>query len=568
MNEKNLEGDMMRHRKWWEDAIIYQIYPRSFKDTDGDGIGDINGILEKLDYIESLGVNTVWINPMILSNQEDNGYDVISYTKVDPLFGSEADGERLIRALKDRGMRIIFDFPLNHTSDQHPWFQEALKGPENPYRDYYIWANGKDNRPYPNNWTAAFGGSAWSKELNGDQYYLHLFKQSMPDVNWDHPPLREEMAEVLKYWIGKGIDGFRLDAFIYIDVDKDFPEHPDGTGPGQDLNENGEKIPDHLSEMNRSIKDAGEDVFLVGEATSADAELTQWYTDPENNMVDKIITMQYFPEKEDEKDDAVPGGKQHAPLDLKAFKEVQKTFQEQEGEAGGPVLFWTNHDMPRSPHKYGSASPEHRDNTAKMMAVLLYLQKGIPIIYNGEEIGMKNTAFDDPGNIPDAGVMDFYQEAEKVGWDHNKIMGHLNLTARDVGRGIMQWEDSEKVGFTDGRPWALYNRETKYNVEDQEKDENSILHFYRKLIELKKTQLFQEGAYEMLETKDTLYAYRRTLDDKEALVCCNFSEEEDTIEIAEEWTSDHIVLENDGNSLEGGRLHLSPYGAAVFVKDE
>ncbi len=557
---------MMGHRKWWEDAIIYQIYPRSFRDTDGDGIGDINGILEKLDYIESLGVNTVWINPMILSNQEDNGYDVISYTEVDPLFGSEADGERLIRALKDRGMRIIFDFPLNHTSDQHPWFQEALKGPKNPYRDYYVWTDGKDNRPYPNNWTAAFGGSAWSRELNGNQYYLHLFKQSMPDVNWDHPPLRKEMAEVLKYWIKKGIDGFRLDAFIYIDVDKDFPEHPEEMGPGQDLNENGGNIPYYLSEMNESIKEAGEDVFLVGEATSADAELAQWYTDPENNMVDKIITMQYFPEKEDEKDDAVPGDKQHAPLDVKAFKEIQKAFKAQE-DRGGPVLFWTNHDMPRSLHKFASADSEFRDNAAKMMAALLYLQKGIPIIYNGEEIGMKNTAFDDPGNIPDAGVMDFYQEASKAGWDHKKTMRHLNLIARDVSRGIMQWDDSEKVGFTDGLSWTLYNRESKYNVEDQEKDENSILHFYRKLIELKKTALFQKGAYEMLETKDTLYVYRRTLDEKEALVCCNFSEEADTIEIAEEWTSGHIVLENDGNSLEGGRLLLPPYGAAVFIKD-
>ncbi|WP_411843118.1 alpha-glucosidase [Salinicoccus sp. HZC-1] len=556
----------MSHKKWWEEAIIYQIYPRSFKDTDGDGIGDINGIVEKLDYIESLGVNTVWINPMILSNQKDNGYDAINYTKVDPLFGTEEDGDRLIKELKDRGIKIIFDFPLNHTSTQHSWFQEALKGLDNPYRDYYIWTEAEENRPYPNNWTAAFGGSAWSKELNGDQYYLHLFKQSMPDLNWDHPPLRKEMAEVLNYWIEKGIDGFRLDAFIYIDINKDFPEHPEEKGPGQDLNRNGERIKDYLNEMNRSIKYQEKEVFLVGEATSADADLTQWYTDPENNMVDKIITMQYFPEKKDKMDDSVPKGKQHAPLDLKAFKEVQKEFQEKEGQNGGPILFWSNHDLPRSLHKYGNVDIRHRENTAKMMAALLYLQKGIPIIYNGEEIGMKNIAFDDPGNIPSSGVMDFYQEAHKAGWDHKKIMNHLNLTARDVSRGIMQWDDSEKVGFSDGVPWILYNRESIYNVKDQEKDENSILHFYRKLIDLKKTELFQEGSYKMIETKDTLYVYKRTLDEKKALVCCNFSVDTDTIQIGKQWQPEQIVLQNDGNKLEDDKLHLSSYGVVVFLK--
>lgn len=558
----------MSHKKWWEEAIIYQIYPRSFKDTEGDGIGDINGIIEKLDYIESLGVNTVWFNPMISSNQKDNGYDVINYTKVDPLFGTEEDGDRLIEELKDRGIKIIFDFPLNHTSTQHSWFQEALKGPDNPYRDYYIWTEGEDNRPYPNNWTAAFGGSAWSKELNGDQYYLHLFKQSMPDLNWDYPPLREEMAEVLNYWIEKGIDGFRLDAFIYIDINKDFPEHPEEMGPGQDLNRNGEKIQDYLNEMNRSIKSQEKEIFLLGEATSADADLTQWYTDPENNMVEKIITMKYFPEKKDKMDDSVSKGKQHAPLDLKAFKKVQKEFQEKEGENGGPILFWTNHDLPRSLHKYGNVDARHRENTVKMMAALLYLQKGIPIIYNGEEIGMKNIVFDDPGNIPSSGVMRFYQEAHKAGWDHKRIMSHLNLTDRDVSRGIMQWDDSEKVGFSNGVPWILYNRESIYNVKDQEKDENSILHFYRKLISLKKTKLFQEGSYEMKETKDTLYVYKRTLDEKKALICCNFSEDTDTIQIGKEWQPEQIVLQNDGNKLEDDKLNLSSYGVVVFVKNK
>lgn len=557
----------MSHGKWWENAVIYQIYPRSFNDSNGDGIGDINGITEKLDYIESLGVNTVWINPMILSNQKDNGYDVINYTKVDPIFGTEEDGERLIKEMKKRNLKIIFDFPLNHTSDQHPWFQEALKGKNNPYRNYYIWSEAEENRPYPNNWTAGFGGSAWSRALNEDQYYLHLFKQSMPDLNWSHAPLRKEMAEVLNYWIEKGIDGFRLDAFIYMDVDQNFPDHPEEKGPGQEMNENGANIKDYLNEMNQSINRHEKEVFFIGEATTADAELTKQYTAPDSNMVDKIITLQYFPEKDDEMVESVPESNQHAPLDLRKFKEIQKEFQEAEGPNGGPMLFWSNHDMPRSPHKYGSMEAAHRDNSAKMMATLLYMQKGIPLIYYGEEIGMKNAAFGDPGNISDAGVMQFYQEANQAGWDHKKIMRHINLTARDVSRGIMQWEDSEKVGFTDGVPWMLYNRESVYNVEEQEKDADSILNFYRKLIELKKTELFQQGSYDMKETKDTIYAYERIFDGQKSLVYCNFSEEVETVDIGEEWHQEQIVLQNDGNELSHGRLQLSPYGAIVLVQN-
>ncbi|HLR92719.1 MAG TPA: alpha-amylase family glycosyl hydrolase [Atopostipes sp.] len=555
----------MGSKKWWENAIVYQIYPRSFKDSNGDGIGDIDGIIQKLDYVKSLGVNTIWINPMTLSAQEDNGYDVIDYKKMDPLFGTDEDGDRLIHEIHKREMKVIYDFPLNHTSDQHPWFKEAFKGKDNPYRDYYIWADRDENEPYPNNWTAAFGGSAWSKELNGDQYYLHLFKQSMPDVDWANPQLREEMAEILIYWIDKGIDGFRLDAFIYLDIDKDFPNHPDEFGEGQDMNENGDNIQSYLSEMNEAIHNQEKEIFIVGEATSADIETTNWYTEPNRNIVDKIITMVYFPEQEELLDDSVSDSMQHLPIDFKAFKEVQKEFQEGQKDTGGPILFWSNHDLPRAPHIYGDME-EHRDNTAKMMAAMLYLQKGIPIIYYGEEIGMKNVAYDDPANVEDAGTMDFYKEAKEAGWDHKKIMHHINHSGRDVARGIMQWDDSEKVDFTEGNPWTLYNQEEKYNVKDQEKDENSILHFYRKLLEIKKEALFQEGSYEMVETEEVIYAYKRKLENQEALVCSNFSDKNVSVDLNNEWTKEQIILENEGNTIQGNSLHLAPYGTVVFRK--
>ncbi len=556
----------MQKKKWWEKAIVYQIYPRSFNDSDGDGIGDIEGIIQKLDYIEALGVNTLWINPMTESPQDDNGYDTTNYRNIDPLFGTDEAGERLIKEIHQRGMKVIYDFPLNHTSDQHPWFQEALKGKDNPYRDYYIWADAQDHEAYPNNWLAAFGGSAWSKELNGDQYYLHLFKDSMPDVNWDHPPLREEMAEILNYWIEKGIDGFRLDAFNYIDVDKTFPDHPDEMGEGQDMNENGEKIQDYLSEMNEAIQHQEREVFIIGEATGADLEITNWYTEPNRNIVDKIITMDYFQEEEDKLDPSVPADLQYIPLDFKAFTDVQEAFQKGQKEKGGPLLYWSNHDLPRSLHRYGETE-NYRDNTAKMMAAMLYLQKGIPIIYYGEEIGMKNVAFDDPANVEDAGMMDFYQQAKEAGWDHQNIMDHVNLSSRDAARGIMQWDASEKVGFTDGNPWTLFNREEKYNVEEQEKDEKSILNFYKKLLHLKKKALFQEGAYERLETEEqSVYAYKRKWKEKEALVCSNFSKEPAILPLTEEWTAEQLVLQNEGNSVTEGYLELAPYGTAVFVK--
>lgn len=561
-----MEGEKMSHKKWWENAIVYQIYPRSFKDTNGDGIGDIEGIIRKLDYVKSLGVNTVWINPMTLSAQEDNGYDSKDYKKIDPLFGTDEEGDRLLEEIHKRDMKVIYDFPLNHTSDQHPWFKEALKGRDNPYRDYFVWTDGEENEPYPNNWLAAFGGSAWSKELNGSQYYLHLFKKEMPDVNWDYSPLRKEMADVLNYWIEKGIDGFRLDAFIYIDIDKDFPDYPDETGEGQDMNEHGENIQEYLSEMNEAIHHQEQEVFIVGEATGADIDITDWYTEPDRNIVDKIITMHYFQDNEELIDESAPESMQHVPLDFKAFKEVQHNFQEGQKENGGPILYWVNHDMPRSPHKYGNMD-NHRDNTAKMMATMLYLQKGIPIIYYGEEIGMKNIYFDDPSNIEDAGTMDFYKEAQEVGWNHNKIMDHVNLSARDVSRGIMQWDDSENVGFSEGNPWTLFNRESGYNVKDQERDANSILHFYRDLIQLKKTDLFQYGTYKMKDTEELVYVYERKFKGERALICSNFSNKPTIISLNEEWNQKEIVLENEGNSFEDGKLQLAPFGTIVFVKE-
>lgn len=552
----------MQNSRWWEDAIIYQIYPRSFKDSDNDGIGDLKGITQKLDYIQSLGVNTLWLNPVTSSNQIDNGYDVMDYDTIDPIFGSEVDFNYFVKEAKNRDFKLIYDFPLNHTSINHKWFKEAQKGKDNPYRNYYIWQDSPEGGYYPNNWTAAFGGSAWSKELNGDQYYMHIFKKQMPELNWDHEPLRKKMAEVIKYWVSRGIDGIRLDAFIYLDVDKSFPDQT-GNESAQDVIEYGENLRTYLAEMNTNISKKENNIFLMGEATSADAERVAHYTD--ENVLDRVISLQHFTDKSENKIEELPAENQHVPLDLGKFKKTQKEFQEKLADKGGPILFWNNHDRPRSPQKYGNVG-KFRDETSKMMATLLYLQKGTPIIYYGEEVGMNNSEFKDPTNISDNSAMSFYEAAEQYGWSHEKIMENLNLTTRDASRGIMQWNADDRVGFTkDAAPWTVYKREDIYNVEDQEKNTDSILNYYRELIALKKTDLFKKGDWRLLDTKETLYVYERTFEETQAIICCNFSDNLEYMEIPSEYTSDNNILATHQVRMDEQKLVLPEYSAFVFV---
>lgn len=560
------EGESMSNKKCWEEAIIYQIYPRSFQDTNDDGIGDIEGILQRLDYVRSLGVNTLWVNPLALSPQDDNGYDVIDYKKIDPLFGEQSEGKKLIEEIHKRGMKLIYDFPLHHTSIEHPWFKEAIKGKDNPYRDYYIWADAPKGKSHPTNWTAELGESVWTKEENGDQFYLHLFKQSMADLNWDNPDLRKEMLDTLDYLIAKGIDGFRFDAFIYMSVDKNLPDHPDEEGPGTEMVEYGDRLFDYLNEIKKRIKARNEDILIIGEATSATAEITKKYTLPEADRVDKIITLTHFPEDTSQVEDRLPKELQWAPLDLKKFKQIQKEFQEKVPYTGGPILYWNNHDEPRHQHKYGNTK-QYRDNSQTMTAALLYLQKGIPIIYYGEEIGMQNFEYTNPEQMGDQEAVSFYEEAEKLGWDHEKIMYNLNFTSRDTSRGIMQWNESEKVGFTQqATPWTRYNREEIYNVKSQQGKPSSILNFYKQLISLKKTPLFRDGDYHMQETKDQLVVYERNLGDEKGWVYCNFSDNEETIELTKEVSEAKIILTNSNNKVENTLLTLSPYGTMVLLK--
>ncbi|MGB6178911.1 glycoside hydrolase family 13 protein [Carnobacterium sp.] len=555
--------------KWWKEAIVYQIYPRSFQDSNNDGVGDLKGVIQRLDYIQSLGVTVIWLNPIFTSPQIDNGYDVSNYCEIDPLFGSMEDIEELIKEAHIRGIKVLFDFVLNHTSDQHPWFQEALKDSENPYRDYYLWANGGENGELPNNWASFFGGSVWEKEPLGDHYYFHLFAKEMPDLNWGNPNVQASMLEIACFWMEKGVDGFRLDAFIHMDKEEGYPNVPTTKDGELVLAENYyanlPKVNDYMKRFAQALRSRYPDVFLVGEAASATIDLAVNYSDPANEGCDAVITFRYFTEDETQKDIRLPLSMQSGSLDIKKFKKTMVEWQERLSDFGGPTLYWNNHDMARAVSRFGDAT-HYRENSSKMLATLMYLQKGIPFILNGEELGMKNLEINAIEHFfaPEATV--FYEKAYHLGYRKEYILKELNATSKDASRGVMQWNDSQFAGFSTTPPWSGVNREVKYNVADQETIESSILNYYRKLFMYKKLPLFTEGSFHLIETSDHLYCYERKLGDQTALICCNLTNQS-FIYSDSRFTSETVtvVLSNGNNSLENQHIKIEPYGSLVFM---
>ena len=556
--------------KWWKNAIVYQVYPKSFKDTTGNGIGDIRGIIQELDYIKQLGVNTIWLNPIFKSPQVDNGYDVSDYYTIDPLFGTMQDVEELIEKAHKRDLRVIFDFVLNHTSIEHNWFKEALKGPDNPHRNFYIWKDALLNGDLPNNWASIFGGSVWEKEPVGEQFYFHLFKKEMPDLNWDNPHVEKAMQDIGKFWLDKGIDGFRLDAFIHLDKLDDFSNKVSIDNreivSAQEINKNLPNIKNYIQDLTSALRKVNPDVFILGEAASADADLAVNYTDPENDMCDAIISFMLFPEDHSVKDVRLPLNMQHSVLDIKEFKHTMTEWQNKLDPFGGPALYWNNHDMARAVSRFGDEK-HYRDNSSKMLATLMYLKKGIPFIYYGEELGMCNLNRTNPRNFETPGAAAFYAKSKDLGYTEEHILMELNATARDVSRGTMQWDNSEYAGFSTMAPWSGVNREEKYNVYEEEKDPESILSYYKKILKLKKMSLFTEGTFRMIEMKESLYSYERLLGKEHAIIICNFSDITERVSqdglIERKW---HVLLQNEENCIEGNCVTLGPYGAVVLLK--
>ena len=538
-------------RKWWHSSVVYQIYPRSFKDSNGDGIGDIQGIIEKLDYLKELGIDVIWLSPVYKSPNDDNGYDISDYYDIMDEFGTMDDMDILLKESNKRGIKILMDLVVNHTSDEHKWFIEAKKSKDNEYRDYYIWrkpVNGKE----PNELISTFSGSAWEYDEESGEYYLHLFSKKQPDLNWENPKVREEVWKMMNFWIDKGIGGFRMDVIDLV-----------GKVPDEMIKENGPMLHDYLQEMNRNSF-GNYDLLTVGETWGATPEVAKLYSNPSRNELSMVFQFEHISL------DKIPGKNKWdlKPLDLRDLKRVfSKWHTELEGE-GWNSLFWNNHDLPRIVSRWGD-DKEYRVESAKMLATLLHGLKGTPYIYQGEEIGMTNIKFDTIEEYNDIEIRNMYKDRIARGFKHEEIMESIYVKGRDNARTPMQWSEEENAGFTTGKPWLTINENYKdINVERALKDKNSIFYHYKKLIELRKeNEVIIYGDYTLIDPEDkSVYAYTRELNGDKILVVCNFYGENIEFNYKDIVNKEpNILLSNYSDSSTNiKKLKLRPYEAIMF----
>lgn len=562
MNELTKEGKDMTEN-WWEKAIVYQIYPKSFKDTNNDGIGDLQGIIKSLDYIKELGVNTLWLNPIFISPQVDNGYDISNYYAIDEIFGDLKDVEELINEAHKRDLKIIFDLVLNHTSSQHPWFQEALKGPDNLYRDYYLWADEQIDGTIPNNWESFFGGSVWEKDYKSDQYYFHLFDKEMPDLNWENPEVMKSMIDIAKFWLDKGIDGFRLDAFIHM-IKSKFSFQVANVSKGEialaeEYYANLPEVKHYLSEFISAIKYINPDCFILGEAASATPELADSYI--REDLCGAVISFDHFDEKIIGDDKRIPEELAERVIDSKKMKSNLSAWQEALTPNKYPTLYWNNHDMPRVVSRFGD-DVTYRDKSAKALATGMYLLKGIPVILYGEEIGMKNLSVDSVDTFQSPKAVRQHIQLLESGFSKAESLEIIASVNKEASRGVMQWDESDYAGFSTKSSWIGENVEERYNVAAELSDATSILKFYQQLLKLKKEDIFSLGDVEFLESSDQLLAYKRTYEDQTAVVIVNLTGE--TLE-KPEWLFQYKdwqkVLDSE---VEMDKKELLPYAYKVY----
>ncbi|MDF4142685.1 alpha-glucosidase [Lactobacillus kefiranofaciens] len=548
---------------WYDHAIIYQIYPKSFQDSNGDGIGDLNGIRQRIPYLQNLGVNAVWLNPVFISPQVDNGYDVSNYFAIDPHMGTMEDMENLIKDLHQAGIHLIMDFVLNHTSDQHPWFQDAIKNPNSIYRDYYIFAGHDGKRP--NNWGSFFGGSVWDPDPAGTgQSYFHLFDKRMPDLNWKNPEVRHAMLEVAEYWLKKGIDGLRLDAFIHIgkaDLRQNYPTKTDDDQPviAEPFFANLPQVQEWMRPFCEQIKQDYPDALLLGEAASASVNLAVDYTNRSNHLMDSVITFRYFTDDESKIDPRFSEQYQPKDLDLTAFKQNQVVWQQTLAGVSQPTLYWNNHDMARIATRVAKTQTQ-----AKSLAMLMYLQRGIPIIYYGEELGMKNLHFTHAEQFEDQTVKPWLKDAEQF-LSKKDAMAMLSDNHKLPARGPMCWDDTKNHGFTDGTPWLTGISQNDATVASEMNVAGSMYSFYKQMLTLKKEKLFQNGTYYMIATDKNSYVYQRDLGDESAIVAVSLSNQKTVITVPGKYTEEK--LKAGEYQLTDGKLTLMPYAGVVLKKE-
>ena len=553
-------------KKWWKESVVYQIYPKSFKDSNGDGVGDIRGIIQKLDYLKELGVNVLWISPMLESPQDDNGYDISDYRRIYKEYGNMEDYEELLSEAHKRDIRILMDLVVNHTSDEHNWFVESRKSKDNPYRDYYIWkdpVNGKE----PNNWGGAFGGSAWEYDPQTQMYYLHLFSKKQPDLNWENEKVRQEVYDMMTFWCEKGIDGFRMDVISMISKDQTFPDGEMNNSLYGDFGPycvHGPRVHEFLQEMNREVL-SRYDIMTVGETSGVTIEEAQKYAGEAGKELNMVFQFEHV-----DNGSGDYGKWTTEKYDFKEFKRIMIKWQEELQGKAWNSLFLGNHDQPRSVSRFGNDNPAYRETSAKMLATCLHMMQGTPYVYQGEELGMTNVYFDKLEDYRDIESINFFTELTEAGlMTPEYMMKCLMLRSRDNARTPMQWDDSEQAGFTDGESWIKVNPNYKeINAAQQLEDPNSIFHYYQKLIRLRKEKdIIVYGGFEPIYRDDEqIFAYIRKQDQEKLLTVCNFSDKNAEMEIPEEFKGAECLITNLDRTVFEGRIVLKPYEAFVLYK--
>ena len=554
-------------KRWWKESVVYQIYPRSFCDSNGDGIGDLNGITGKLDYLKELGIDVIWLSPVYKSPNDDNGYDISDYQAIMDEFGTMEDFDRMLATAHEKGIKIMMDLVVNHTSDEHKWFIESRKSTDNPYRDYYIWRPAKEDGSLPNNWGSCFSGPAWEYDKTTDMYFLHLFSKKQPDLNWDNPAVRQDVFDMMNWWLKKGVDGFRMDVISLISKEPGLPDKEPGINGYATCNvsANGPHVHEYLQEMRQKALNNA-DTITVGECSGVTLEEAKKYARSDEKELNMVFQFEHMDVDSDEK----AGKWTTRKMDLRNLKKILTRWQKGLQDIAWNSLYWENHDQPRSVSRFGNDSDEYREISAKMLATCIHMMQGTPYVYQGEELGMTNCPFNTLDNFRDLESINAFHELTEQGkMTEEDMMAAIGYKGRDNARTPMQWDDSAYAGFSTTNPWIMVNPNyTKINAKDQVNREDSVFKYYQKLIKLRhESELIVYGTYDLILDDDKdIYAYIRTLGDEKLIVYCNFSENTREVEFPEEFTNGKVLISNYIDAKVNHKITLRPYEAIVIQK--
>ena len=554
-------------KRWWKESVVYQIYPRSFCDSNGDGIGDLNGITGKLDYLKELGIDVIWLSPVYKSPNDDNGYDISDYQAIMDEFGTMEDFDRMLATAHEKGIKIMMDLVVNHTSDEHKWFIESRKSTDNPYRDYYIWRPAKEDGSLPNNWGSCFSGPAWEYDKTTDMYFLHLFSKKQPDLNWDNPAVRQDVFDMMNWWLKKGVDGFRMDVISLISKEPGLPDKETGINGYATFNvsANGPHVHEYLQEMRQKALNNA-DTITVGECSGVTLEEAKKYARSDEKELNMVFQFEHMDVDSDEK----AGKWTTRKMDLRNLKKILTRWQKGLQDIAWNSLYWENHDQPRSVSRFGNDSDEYREISAKMLATCIHMMQGTPYVYQGEELGMTNCPFNTLDNFRDLESINAFHELTEQGkMTEEDMMAAIGYKGRDNARTPMQWDDSAYAGFSTTNPWIMVNPNyTKINAKDQVNREDSVFKYYQKLIKLRhESELIVYGTYDLILDDDKdIYAYIRTLGDEKLIVYCNFSENTREVELPEEFVNKKVLSSNYSDAKKKKKITLRPYEAIVIQK--